>query len=257
MPLLLALLALAAEPIFEARSAYSHIIVDESPAGMRHLKFDDVTQSTVKLGDPKHLVHDYTQTAMLALAVAEPKRALVIGLGGGSMPMFVHAYYADAVVDVVDIDPAVVDVARKFFEYKDAPPVKTYVEDGAAFVERAKDRYDVVFLDAYSPDFIPPQMATAAFFEKLAAHVSDRGVVVSNVWGPPNPAYAPMLATQKKVFKNVYVVQARRSGNYIFIALNGGRTLTKVELVKKALAVQTQKAFHFDLAAIVDGGWQP
>jgi spermidine synthase len=243
------------EPLFEARSAYSHIVVTESANGVRHLKFDDITQSSVKLGDPKHLIHDYTQTSMVGLALVEqPKRVLIIGLGGGSMPMFLHAYYPKAVIDVVDVDAAVVDAARKFFEYKDAPPLHTYVADGAKFVQESKDKYDLIFLDAYAPDFIPPQLATTEFFNRVKAHLTDDGAVLSNVWGPPNPAYEPMLKTQRSVFKNVYVVHARRSGNEIFVAT--AQTVSKEALVQKARAVQKQRELRFDLATIVNEGWR-
>ena len=107
-----ALLAAPADALLDIQSKYSHIVVDESPKGIRHLRFDDVTQSTVKLGDPKFLFHDYTQTAMLGLAIKEPKRVLIIGLGGGTMPMFIRAHYPKAVIDVVDIDPQVVEIAK-------------------------------------------------------------------------------------------------------------------------------------------------
>jgi spermidine synthase len=243
-----------AELLLDTRSKYSHIRVDEA-GGVRHLRFDEVTQSTVKLGDPKHLVHDYTQTSMLGLALTEPKRVLVIGLGGGSMPMFIRAYYPSAAIDVVDIDPMVVELAKKYFEYKEDGALRTFVADGATFVGDAKAKYDLVFLDAYSPDFIPPQLATPAFFAKVKALLAQGGVLVSNVWGPPNPAYDPMIATQRSVFKNLYIVHARQSGNHIFVA--GERPVTKAELVQKTRTLQKQKGFDFDLSAIVDGGWQP
>ena len=91
------------EPLFEARSAYSHIVVTESPSGVRHLKFDDITQSSVKLGDAKQLIHEYTQTSMVGWA------------------------FPKAVIDVVDVDAAVVDVAKKFFESAEAGPATLLV----------------------------------------------------------------------------------------------------------------------------------
>jgi spermidine synthase len=207
-----------AKPIFETKSRFSRIVVEEKD-NVRSLLFDGVTQSSVRTGDPKFLVHDYTQTSMIGLALTDAHRVLVIGLGGGSMPMFIRAYDDKAVIDVVEIDPTVLEIATRYFGFREDPALKVYVEDGAELVQRVQQQYDLIILDAYAPDFIPPQMATAEFFKTVKDKLRPNGALVSNVWGPPNPAYEPMLKTQRSVFKQVSVVKARNSGNHIFVAL--------------------------------------
>src|SRR5438445_7248364 len=101
--------------IHEKASPYNTIIVTEDHKGMRTLLFErgGGRQSVVKPGDPDHLELPYARVALAGLALCEePRRMLVVGLGGGSLPMFLRAHYPAATIDVAEIDPDVVDVAR-------------------------------------------------------------------------------------------------------------------------------------------------
>ena len=115
----LAALAHAGEAVlYEKASAYSTIVVTEDENRLRTLRFgrNGARQSVVKLGDPDHLELPYARVAFTGLALSEePRRILIIGLGGGTLPMFLRKHYPGATIDVVDIDPDVVLVARQFF----------------------------------------------------------------------------------------------------------------------------------------------
>src|SRR5438445_3348440 len=101
--------------IYEKASPYNTIIVTEDHKGMRTLLFErgGGRQSVVKPGAPDHLELPYARTGPAGLALCEePRHMLVVGLGGGSLPMFLRAHYPAATIDVAEIDPDVVDVAR-------------------------------------------------------------------------------------------------------------------------------------------------
>jgi spermidine synthase len=241
-----------AKPLFETQSKYSHIVVTENN-GIRHLMFDKVTQSSGRPDEPRYLHHAYTQAMMAGLALTTPNRVLVIGLGGGSMPMFIHAHFPNAIIDVVEIDPTVLEVATRYFGYREDDHLKTFIEDGAAFVERVQQQYDLVLLDAYAPDFIPPQLASVSFFMTLKEKMKKDGVLASNVWGPPNPAYASMLQTQQRVFSHVAVVRARASGNHVFFARD--KRIERGTFSAACRKLQNEKSFAFDLAENTDRGF--
>ena len=100
--------------LFEKTSAYNTIVVTEEENGVRALRFgrNGVRQSVVKVGDPDYLALPYVQVALVGLALSgDPRRFLVVGLGGGTLPMFLRMYYPNATIDAVVIDPEVVDVA--------------------------------------------------------------------------------------------------------------------------------------------------
>ena len=162
-------LAWAAEKektIFTKVTPYATIVVKQGRGGVLSLWFggNKYPDSAVKVGDPDHIEFEYTQAMTVALAIAsEPKRVLVVGLGGGTLPSLFRKHYPGMVIDTVDIDPDVVDVAKKLFGFREDPAMRVYVEDGRQFIEKCKAPYDVIFLDAYGGEEIPYHIATGVF----------------------------------------------------------------------------------------------
>src|SRR5262245_33806018 len=192
--------ACAAESvIYEKNSAFGPIIVTEDERGLRTLRFEKggPRQSVVKPGDPDHLELPYARTALAGLALSpEPRRILVVGLGGGSLPMILRAHYPEATIDAVDIDPHVVQVAKQYFACKEDGRMRAHVEDGRKFIERTTQPYDVIFLDAYGNDSPPAHLTTAEFLAAVRRAVRPDGVVIGNLWGRySNPLYDAMVRT--------------------------------------------------------------
>src|SRR6266702_7324157 len=133
--------------IYEKTSPYNTIIVTEDHKGMRTLLFErgGGRQSVVKPGDPDHLELPYARVALAGLALCEePRRILVIGLGGGSLPMFLRKHYPAAGIDVAEIDPDVVDVAKKYFGFREDERMHAYIGDGRQFIENVRQGYDII-----------------------------------------------------------------------------------------------------------------
>ena len=74
------------------------------------------------------------------------------------MPMFLRAYYPNATIHAVDIDPDVVHVAKEYFGFREDERLKAHVGDGRAFVENAREPYDIIFLDAFGTRNVPPHL---------------------------------------------------------------------------------------------------
>ena len=66
---------------------------------------------------------------------------------------------ADA-VDSVEIDPVVVDVAKRYFGMPDDPRLRVFTGDARQYVANTKERYDIVVVDAYYSDSLPFHLAT-------------------------------------------------------------------------------------------------
>src|SRR3989304_2188687 len=87
--------------LYEKASAYSTIIVTEDEAGLRTLRFEKggARQSVVKPGDPEYLALPYAPVMLAGLALSEdPRRILIVGLGGGTLPMLIRKPYPGATV---------------------------------------------------------------------------------------------------------------------------------------------------------------
>lgn len=261
---LLALLApaasLRAEPriIHEKQSMFGWVIVTEDN-GLRTLQFErgGARQTVVKVGDPEHLELPYAPAAFTGLALCrEPRRVLVVGLGGGTLPMFLRHYYPDATIDAVDIDPDVVRVAKEYFGFREDARMRGIVGDGRAFIEKTREPYDILFLDAFGSDSVPPTLTTQEFLRAVRRAVRPDGVVVGNVWGrESNRLYDSMIRTYQEVFDDLYILTVRGAGNMIVLALPRRLNLGREELAAQARHVSTTKRFRFDLGERVESGY--
>ncbi len=261
LPALVCFAAVHAEEkvIYEKQSPYSLIRVIEDEAGLRTLSFDknDVRQSVVKVGDPDHVELPYAQSMLVGLAFVEPpKRMLVVGLGGGTIPSLLHKHYPAATIDVVDIDPDVVAVAKKFFGFREDAKMRAHVDDGRKFIEKCREPYDVIFLDAFSAEEIPYHLATQQFLKAVRQAVSPKGIVLANVWSrESNPLYESMVRTYQSVFDGLYILNVPFAGNRILMALPRKRQMRPDELVRRAGAISKEKQLRFDLGDLAGRGY--
>lgn len=245
--------------LFEKESPFNTVIVTEERA-LRVLRFErgGARQSVVKLGDPAHLELPYAKTVFTALALCgAPKRALIVGLGGGTLPMFLRLQEPEAEIDCVDIDPVVVTVAKEYFGFREDARMRAVVGDGRAFVENAAQAYDLIFLDAYGSDSVPAHLTTREFLQAVRRIVTPGGVVVGNVWSRySNPLYDAMVRTYQEVFEDLYILEVPNAGNRILLALPRRQALSREELAGLAAKLSVARKFRFDLGDIVRRGYE-
>ncbi|MBF0097341.1 MAG: fused MFS/spermidine synthase [Magnetococcales bacterium] len=233
---------LSAENLYEAKSLYRNILVYENQ-GIRCMKFgvhDNGRQSCIDMAEPDRLVLEYTKLVLGALYLnPHPQSALVIGLGGGSLPTVLQNLYPGIQLDCVELDPAVTQVAKQFFGFVPAAETHLYDEDGRVFVKRAlrrKKEYDLIILDAFDHLYVPEHLMTKEFFEEMKSLLTPQGVLVANTF-PSKKLYPLESATYAHVFGAFFQVQQR---NRIILAGKNGlpdaRTLAEnAELVQDKL----------------------
>ena len=256
-------LASAAEKertIYTKDTLYTTILVKEDRHGLRTLWFrgDDEPQSAGKVDDPDHIAFEYVQAMPVALAlVKEPKRVLVVGLGGGTLPNLLHKHYPQMVIDTVDIDPDVVDAAKRFFGFRADTTMHAYVGDGRQFIEECKVPYDIVFLDAYGSEDIPYHMATKEFLQAVRRATAPNGIVASNIWAAgANRLHDPMVRTFQEVFDSVYIVAVKEDPNEIILALPTKTVVARAELARLSSQLSKDQKLRFDIGAYVRSGFR-
>jgi predicted membrane-bound spermidine synthase len=150
----------------------------------RWLKFNENIESGIYPYRNEHWnAVNYTDLLHLPLMwVNDPKKILVVGAGGGVIPTQYHNWYGTQ-VDVCEIDPAVRDVAMKYFQVPETPDIKFHIGDGRQTIKRLDDKsYDIIFLDAYSSGGqIPFHLLTWEFLENVKSKLTDRGILVTNI----------------------------------------------------------------------------
>ena len=181
---------------------------------VRTLYLDGTPQSATYLEDGEPVaspyVFDYTRYFHLAVAMSDDDfdRVLFVGGGGFSGPRRFAAEYPNVTVDVVELDPVVIDVAKEHFGVRESARFNVYQGDGREFLERTNRTYDAIVLDAYRKDRVPFHMATAEFMDLAAERLDSDGVLVANVIsaasGPGSQFFRAEYATMQSAFPHVY-----------------------------------------------------
>jgi len=206
--------------IYEGETSYNYVRVQEE-GGVRKLLLNEgfAPQSlySVKGALPLADVWGFYAAAPSYTRSGRCKRALILGVGGGTAALTLRRLYPAMEVVGVELDPGVVAVGRRLMGLPQ--DVKVVADDARAFLRRDRSRYDVIILDAFQFPYIPFQLSTLEFFQSLAAHLRPGGAVVINV-GRDGEAYHTvnaMARTAGEVFAHVRGADANQRWNTVLV----------------------------------------
>jgi spermidine synthase len=204
---------------------------------IRYLWQDTVLQGGEYVGSEKP-GSPYLYYWQLAQVYApELRSALFVGGGAFVMPKRIAAAFPGSVVDVVEIDPATVEVGNAFFNLQNHPAVRVHNDDARRFMRNATAQWDLIFCDAYSGLYsMPAHLVTREFFQGVRDKLNPGGVCMINfagvVEGPNARLFHTFFNTVKSVFPNVVVyavespMRLTDMQNLIFVA-SAARDLDK------------------------------
>lgn len=180
------------------------------------------------------LKHYLEYTALLCMGAVfceNPRSILVIGLAGGTVPLYLQHHYPEAAITCVDFDDAMLEVAQRFFGFRQTPKMRVVIDDGRVFLNRSDALYDLIVLDAFDGRNVPFHMCSREFLELIRSRLAQGGVLAANTPGSPRvtPRY---LATYLSVFPYMEVFQAKHAGNRILIAHKDGTPRSVPQLAR-------------------------
>ena len=202
------------------------------------------TESRYNPNDTAELPVIYTQFMTVALAyAANPKRVVEIGLGGGRVASYVHDFVPDANVTCVELDPGVIELARKYFGVTPDPRLELVVADGRIYMARQSENFDIILVDAYQGTLVPFHLVTSEFFSILKRRLTPGGVIAQNI-APKVLDLNRMVATARANFDHVDLYPA--GNNWVLIAYDGNAK-SDANLSTRAQALQQQHALRYPL----------
>ena len=235
--------------LLEKDTFYHRIRVEEDDEA-RYMYFDRTLQSAMNLKDPTTLRLIYSRYTSLGFTFRpDAKKILIIGLGGGSIPKKLQKEFPSLEIDVVEIDPEVIQIAKNHFNVRESNRLHLHAQDGRLFLTRTANQYDIILLDAYYADAMPFHLATREFFELAQRKLTPNGIVVANlisaVTGPSGKIARAFVKTERRVFPQTYVFAARRAENVstdtiqniIVVATKDKQRLEIKEIVKRSIAL--------------------
>lgn len=258
-----------------AESAYHRIIVTEMTKEVsgetettKLLRFDKYIESSIYCRPPYESACTYTDLLHLPLIFdPKPRKVLFIGGGGGVAPRTYYEHYyqrspdpdPEFEIEIVEIDPCVLEIAQKHFRLKLSDRLKAHVQDGRIFLSNTDRKYDIIVLDAFTTGGRPPwHLMTREFLELVRGHLTDNGIAISNIIsarrGKASGIYLSELKTYKSVFTEgrgqVYVFPKVVSGyerdrsraqNVMIIGTMATKRLSEREIERAALRLVDHK----------------
>jgi spermidine synthase len=219
---------------------YNRLLIVTDMSGVhptRSLIMDPYGIQSAMYLDSDELVFEYTKFFRLA-GYFKPDigKALLFGGAAYSYPKDFLYRHPGAQMDVVEIDPGMTEVAKKYFNLPDDPRLRIFHEDARTFLNKTANRYDVIFGDAFNSRLsIPYQLTTVGAVEKIYNLLDDGGVaminLVSAIEGNRGKFLRAEFATYASVFPQVFIFpvahanDAYRPQNIILVAFKSGKAL--------------------------------
>ena len=159
------------------------------------------TQNTIDING--NSLSTYTHILNALSHYSEKGDTLILGFGGGIVPKELSKRNFN--IDVVEINPATLNIAERFFKYK-KNNTNFFFEDARIFVKKCKKKYDLIIVDLFFEDGSPEHLITVEFYKDLKNCLKDEGILISNSIADfsDNLTLNTILSTFNAVFKNIY-----------------------------------------------------
>jgi len=230
--------------IYERVTPYQTLQVYERD-GVRTLEGDRVPQSAVRLRDGETAMPYNLSTPVLFLIAERPRRALLIGLGGGTVGRYLQSRYPDLDVQYVEIDSAVSRIAERFLFFRPGPRMRVAVEDGRQYLHASREKWDLIYADAYIGQSVPFHLTTAEFLDEVKSHLNPGGAFGLNLAaGLTDPFSQAMYRTVRSRFDAVYTFAVRQGPNALLVASPDAAPLSNADLVQRGRDLD--RTLHFD-----------
>ena len=223
--LIVFLLAATGKPIglLDVDTQYSRIILNEESLNGRQVLTMRTgpfgIQSAMYLDGDEDLAINYTKYFRLGKHFNKDiKSALMIGGGAYSYPKDFLSSFDEAKIDVVEIDPEVTQLSKKYFDLRESPRLGVYHLDGRVFLNTNKRKYDAIYVDAFNQDLtIPFHLTTWEAISKMYDSLNSDGVlitnIVSSIEGDTGRFLRSQLATYRSIFPQAYVFPVQKPSN--------------------------------------------
>jgi spermidine synthase len=225
----------AASPVIAVEGELTVLRDADRPSG-RLLRQGDMDASYVDLADAAHLEFDYLRWMAAVVEASGARDVVHVGGAGCALARALAAGSRDRRQEVVEVDPAVVELARRHLGLRRAPGLRVRVGDGrAAIGRRPASSADAVLVDAFVGARVPRHLVTLEALADVARVLRPDGIVAVNVVDARGlPDARAIAAALGRCLRTVTmlghsaVVHGRRGGNTVVVASRADLPLTRI-----------------------------
>jgi len=227
------------EPILE-RILSGHyakpFLLEDGYQRFLHFSFSHV-QSAMSISKPKQLQLAYIK-AMLSFVLfnSEPKRILLIGLGGGSLARYCYDHYPESTIDVVEINPHVIRFRDEFLLPRNNQRFKIHLGDAADYLRNTHSTFDVILSDVFDRGGFAPSVCTESFYKNLKTRLTRDGVVSINLAGSIEDRYQHQRLLHQVFGSSTLIMPVGSDNNEIALAF------TKKHITHNWIDIETKAA---------------
>ena len=199
----------------------NHLVEIFDEGDKRSLYFaGNVLQSSMSITVPHRLVLSYTHFMMAPLLFDNsPQRALIVGIGAGSMLRFLHHHFPECAIDAIDNSSEVIELAQKFFLLPKSSNIRIFCNDGFDFLlSRQQERYDLILVDAFDQAGMSPSIYCSEFFDLCRERLVETGLVSLNLWSGNPDRLESVKTALTSIFPSVIKLPVPNRGNVICLA---------------------------------------
>ena len=233
---------------------YGDVKVVDYSYGKKHYRemlIDGMIQGGIDLADNESIYeYNYFIQFLTYMLAPEGKRCLVIGLGLGAIPTWYEKQGIKC--DVVDINPAVANIARDYFNFKISGDM--VIEDARYYLSSTDRRYDYIVLDVFSGDITPAHLLSVEALSLIRERLLPGGVLAVNLIGSLQKETfmtASVLKTLQTAFDVAEAYPAfdvktspNGVGNIILMAYQGERRTMQIDHARfKSHAIVREQVF--------------
>lgn len=195
-------------------------------------------QSCMLKAAPTQLLYDYTRAMVLALLLnPSAKRALLLGLGAGSLAGFFHRH-SELQLTAIELRQQVIDIAYRFFELPRSARLDVINENALHYLQRSEPNdFDFIFSDIYTGDGVDDLQLQETYLDMCRECLNHQGWLVLNCWRE-HQADQDLIKVLRSRFSQLYSCTTQ-SGNWVLFAGNNPLPAQKsLQQAAKKLSLQ-------------------
>ena len=221
------------QTLFDGATEYEHYTVVDTrynnrPARILYTDNQMAAQSGLPFDNNPEMLFDYNQRFMELVRALKPAKLLVMGGGAFTLPTAIHAEFPDVQVDIYEIDGGLVNIASRFFGFKEDEKMIVHVGDARHLLRQGNTNYDLIIVDVFNSIDIPEDFNQPLLPVELKKRLNPDGLVAMNIIAAYHGIKAETLKkleqSFKKTFSKVEIVPAGSawslwmSQNFILLA---------------------------------------
>ena len=231
------------------KSVADDSIVEVSESnGIRSLHLGSVTiQSSMKVKSPFELNLAYTRGMMgFLLFSSNIKNVLTIGLGGGSIPKYMHQFCPEIAQIIIEINPQIINIAHSHFCVPDNDQRLNVMEgDGLVYLAENQASADCLMIDAFDAHGIPPDFCSQDFFDSCENSLKNNGIFAINLWGSDKNFDSYLQRIERSFNNQTLMLPTGKPGNIVVFGFKQTPDLKIAHLRERAKMLERNHKIEF------------